>query len=333
MKKQILKVLREAGQDFVSGQSLCTTLGVSRQAVWKNIGQLKEAGYEIESVSNKGYRLLSGPKELYGPEIESYLSEDSICKKIVFFEEIDSTNTYCKQMAEQGEAEGCLVVAEKQTNGRGRRGRGWDSESGVGIWMTMILRPQISPLKVPGITLLTAIAVGKAIEDVCGVKPQIKWPNDLVLGGKKICGILTEMSSEMNYVNYVVTGIGINGNTKSFPEELQDSATSLFLELGQEVNRGEIIGRFANIFGDYYQEYIKYENLSTLVELYNSMLASKDKEVLIYHGMIEDAKPEEIEQGIARGIDESGALLVEVDGQMKRIMSGEVSVRGVYGYV
>lgn len=333
MKRQILKMLREAGEGYVSGTYLCDILGVSRQAVWKNIVQLKEYGYEIESVSRKGYRLVARPDILFGPEIESYLQPNGFCRKVECYDSIDSTNLRAKQLAEAGEAEGTLVVADRQTAGRGRRGRGWLAESGVGIWMTLILRPGLEPVQLSGITLIAALAVNRAIRDICGVESQIKWPNDIVLEGKKLCGILTEVSSEMNYVHYAVTGIGINVNTEQFPAEVQDRATSLYLETGCRMDRAAIIGRFAVLYGNYYQQYCKEGNLTAFVEEYNQMLVNRDRQVTIYHGMVEDADPSQIETGIARGINAEGALLVEMDGVYKPIVSGEVSVRGTYGYV
>lgn len=333
MKKQILKILREAGEEFVSGQNLCQHMGVTRQAVWKNIRQLKEYGYEIESVSNKGYRLVARPDKLYGPEIESYLTEESFCKRVECHERIDSTNLRAKQLAETGEPEGTLVVADEQTAGRGRRGRGWASESGVGIWMTLILRPELEPAHVPGITLVAALAVNRSIREICGVDSRIKWPNDIILNGKKICGILTEMSSEINYIHYAVTGIGINANTEHFPKEIADTATSIYLQTGKRVDRAALAGRFVNLFGEYYEQYLTDGSLAAFVKEYDQMLANRNQQVRIYHGMMEDADPSEIETGIARGIDATGALLVEMDGGCKAVVSGEVSVRGIYGYV
>lgn len=333
MKQQILKILREAGEDYVSGQSLCDHLGVTRQAVWKNIGQLKEYGYEIESVSRRGYRLVARPDILYGPEIESYLMPDGFCRRVECHDCIDSTNLRAKQLAECGEPEGTLVVADRQTAGRGRRGRGWLAESGVGIWMTLILRPDLEPERLSGITLIAALAVNRAIREVSGAETQIKWPNDIVLGGKKICGILTEVSSEMNYIHYAVTGIGINVNTVQFPADMQDIATSLYLETGSLVDRTALIGRFAALYGKYYERYLRDGNLKAFVEEYNRVLVNRDRQVKIYYGMVEEADPSKIETGIARGINEDGTLLVEVDGCCKSIVSGEVSVRGVYGYV
>ena len=332
MKEKILRALRSEG-GYVSGASLCKELGVSRQAVWKNITALKENGYEIESVPKKGYRLASVPDTLYAPDILSRLPESCLCRKVECFSSIDSTNTKAKQLAELGEAEGTLVTAEEQTAGKGRRGRSWESEPGVGIWMTLLLRPSLLPVKVSGLTLLAALALVRAIKDVCRLDAQIKWPNDVILAKKKICGILTEMSSEENYVNYVVTGIGINANTTSFPKEIEKTATSIFQQTGKKVDRSELIASMIRILCSDYGRFVKEQDLSSFVEEYNDVLANRDKEVCVYYGMVEQSSPENTERGVAKGIDHDGALLVEIDGRIKRIMSGEVSVRGVYGYV
>lgn len=333
MKKEILMKLHGAGDDFISGQSLCESLGVSRQAVWKNISQLKELGYHIQSVSGQGYRLEDIPDILYGPDIESRMNDTCFCKRVKCFEQIDSSNTLAKQLAELGEPEGTLVVAEEQTAGKGRRGRSWSSEKGTGIWMSLILRPQMKPSQATGITLVAALAVTAGIRTVCNVCPQIKWPNDIVLNGKKVCGILTEMSSEVDYIHYAVTGIGINANTEQFDTELASKATSIYMESGEKVDRQALIAATMDAFTGYYESYGKNGDLSLLQEEYNKALVNRGKEVQIFHGVQEEADLAEIEKGIARGIDRTGALLVETDKGIRTVVSGEVSVRGVYGYV
>lgn len=333
MKTKILKALMESDTEFVSGQSLCGMLGVTRQAVWKNIIQLKEAGFEIESVTNKGYRLVKTPDKLYAPYIESMLKSECVCDSVQCFETIDSTNIKAKQLAEAGEKEGSLIVADKQTAGRGRRGRSWDSKSGTGIFMSLILRPDIPPVNVSGITLVAAMAIARAIENVCVIKAQIKWPNDIVLGKKKICGILTEMSSEMNYVHYAVVGIGINVNNEKFDEKIEDTATSIYLETGVRVDRDRLAAEIMNCFDVYYRRFIESKGLEPLVEEYNSMLANLDKEVKVLFGLAEDYDEDKAKCGIARGIDKDGALIVETKLETLHVVSGEVSVRGLYGYV
>ena len=327
MRSKILRELMDHSDTFVSGQKLCKTFGVSRQAVWKNICCLKELGYDIESVTNKGYRLISKPDILYGPEIEAYLEEESFCQKVECHDSIDSTNIRGKQLAELGEAEGTLIVADRQTAGRGRRGRNWISESGVGIYMTYVLRPTVQPAHVSGITLLAALAMCEATYQECDVLPQIKWPNDVIIDGKKICGILTEMSTEIDYINHVVIGAGINVNQDTFSDDIKATASSLKLELGKSVKRSELIAAVMKSFEKCYEIFIETEDLSGLQELYNSMLVNRDQEVKVL-------EPGNEYKAHAIGINQTGELIVRTpDGKEKEIYAGEVSVRGVYGYV
>ena len=234
---------------------------------------------------------------------------------------------------DRGEPEGTLVVAEEQTAGKGRRGRGWASEPGIGIWMSLILRPQLKPQQAASVTLVAAMAVAKGIRECCGLETGIKWPNDVVINGKKVCGILTETSSEPDYIHYAVPGIGINANTPEFPEELRDRATSIYLETGKKTDRNALIAAVMNAFSDYYRRYLETADLSLLKDEYDAMLVNMNREVLILYGMVEDADPEKSEKGVAKGIAPSGALLVETEAGLKEVLSGEVSVRGVYGYV
>ena len=246
-------------------------------------------------------------------------------QNIIYKEEIDSTNTEIKRQAKAGAPEGTLVIAEEQTQGKGRRGRDWNSPKGTGIWMSFLLKPAILPEKAASITLVAALAVSKAIEKETGLKAQIKWPNDLVVNGKKLCGILTEMSAERDNIHYVVVGIGLNVNMKEFPKELP-FATSLFLEGGRTYQKEALITAILQEFEDCYKEFLKTENLEKLREDYNKRLVNIDHQVQII-------KNEEILLGIARGVNVQGELLVETKEGIQNILSGEVSVRGVYGYV
>lgn len=333
MKEKILRALREAEGKFVSGQKLCEQLQVSRQAISKNISALREAGYDIESVPNKGHRLCGVPDYLMAPDIMSRLPEGGICRKVVCYDQVDSTNTKAKLLAELGEPEGTLVVAEEQTAGKGRRGRGWVSEPRVGVWMSLILRPELAPGSSPCITLVAALAVAEGIARACGLEAQIKWPNDIILNGKKVCGILTEMSSEREYIHYVVVGIGINANTSSFPDGSCAQATSLFLEKGESVDRQALVAACMESFGTYYRQFLKTGNMTLLQEEYNRLLVNRDREVRVFHGVKEEVNQEQIETGIARGITPEGGLRVETEDGMSTVISGEVSVRGAYGYI
>ena len=198
MKAEILRLLRET-DGYVSGQELCNQFGVSRTAVWKAINQLKEAGYEIEAVQNKGYHLVSVPDRMDEVELASIRKTEWAGAETYYFDKIDSTNTKAKELAEEGHPSGTFVVADQQTAGKGRRGRSWDSLPGTGIYMTLMLKPDINPNHASMLTLVTAMAVANAMHRVTGAEALIKWPNDIVINGKKICGILTEMSAQFDY--------------------------------------------------------------------------------------------------------------------------------------
>lgn len=222
MKAEILRLLRES-EDYVSGQRLCEELGVSRTAIWKVINQLKEEGYQVEAVQNRGYRIFDIPDVMSKEELESLLvgKTEWAGQEIHYFPEIDSTNIRAKQLAENGVSTGTLVVADRQTAGRGRRGRGWESPSGCSIYMSILLRPEFLPAKAPMLTLVMAYSVTESLRACTGLDLRIKWPNDIVLNGKKLVGILTEMSTEIDYINHVVIGVGINVNMDSFQKILQ----------------------------------------------------------------------------------------------------------------
>lgn len=328
MKTEILKILRST-DGYVSGQELCDKLGVSRTAVWKVIGSLKEEGYEIDSVSRKGYRLLSSPDVVSESEIASRILDGVFGQRVVSYEITDSTNTRAKQLAEEGAVHGTLVVANMQTAGKGRRGRSWQQEEGSVIAMSLLLRPVFSPDKASMLTLLAAHSVAGAIEAVTGLPAAIKWPNDIVINRKKTVGILTEMSLgvEQAAIDYIVIGIGINVNNTAFPEDIRDMATSLYLEKGERVSRSVLIAESMRRLEADYEAFLETEDLSAILQDYNAHLISMNKEVRVL-----DPKGEYT--GISRGMDAQGELLVErADGELIKVYAGEVSVRGLYGYV
>ncbi len=348
MKTKILQALRQDSQAYVSGQQLCEQFGVSRTAVWKAIKQLQEAGYEIEAVRNRGYRLLAVPDILSQSEIASQLHTRWLGKNICYFEEVDSTNTAAKRIAEDsgfantaakriaeegGSADwhGTVVVAEEQTAGKGRRGRFWSSPRGTGLFFSILLKPQIEPGNASMLTLVKGMATVKGIAQVTGLNPQIKWPNDVVLNGKKIVGILTEMSAQVDYVNHIVVGTGINVHQADFPQEIAKTATSLKLELQKagrnvQLSRAELLGAVLTYFERYYEIYLQTQDLSALQEEYNSMLVNIGKGVRVLDPLGEY-------EGTALGIDNRGQLLVDRGKEICEVSSGEVSVRGIYGYV
>lgn len=326
LKTEVLKILKEA-DGFVSGQLICDKLDVSRTAVWKIIKKLRGEGYSIEAVQNKGYLL---------NESADVLSEDEICaaldckwagSRVYYYPKTDSTNNCIKKLAEEGAGHGTLAVADLQEAGKGRRGRTWFSPSGTGIWMSVLLKPEFGPEKASMITLVSALAVAGAIREVSGLNALIKWPNDIVVNGKKVCGILTEMSVEADYIKYVVCGIGINVNHTEFPEDISATATSLAIEKGGQLRRAELIAKVWEKFEKYYESFSQRLDMSGLLDEYNDILVNMNSEVRVI-----DPKGEWC--GRALGINAHGSLMVEkTDGQIEEVYSGEVSVRGIYGYV
>lgn len=326
MKSEILSMLRTTG-GYLSGQQLCERMGVSRTAVWKAINDLKEEGYTIEAVRNRGYRLVEEADVITQAELGSMLDTRWIGNRLEYFDETDSTNTRARKFAEDGAVHGTLVVADSQSAGKGRRGRLWTSPRGVGIWMSMVLRPAISPSRASMLTLIAGMAVAKGVTESTGLNAMIKWPNDAVLEGRKICGILTEMSTEDECIRYVITGIGINVNIDEFPKEIRETATSLKLVLGRNVRRSPVIRAVAEAFETYYDIFMETCDMSKLKEEYNQRLANTGREVMVLD-------PRGQYEGTALGIDDEGCLLVrKTDGTVVSVISGEVSVRGIYGYV
>lgn len=331
MKTKILQILRES-EDYVSGQELCEMLGVSRTAVWKAIKQLREKGYEIGAVQNRGYWLEAVPDILSQQEIESQIKTKWLGHNVLYYDEIDSTNTEAKRRAEEGTPHGTLVVADMQNAGRGRRGRNWDSPHNQGIFFSILLRPQIEPVSAPMLTLVMAVAVARGIVKNTGLKAEIKWPNDVVVDGKKVVGILTEMSAQVDYVNHIVIGTGINVHQESLPEELAEKATSLDIELKKQgktpdISRAQLLEEILEQFEDCYDIFLQTQDLSGLKEEYNECLVNIGRRVRILDPLGEF-------DGCALGINEHGSLLVKKDNdEITEISSGEVSVRGIYGYV
>lgn len=325
MKSDILHILRERN-DYVSGQELCSRFGVSRTAVWKAIRQLREEGYEIEAIPNRGYHITGYPDVVSAQEIESRLTTAWVGRQVVYEPVVDSTNNKAKRLAEEGAGHGTLVLADQQSQGKGRRGRSWSTPPGTAVAMTVIVRPGMRPEQASMLTLIMGLAVASACRSLFELDAQIKWPNDIVIGGKKLCGILTEMSAEMNEIHYLVIGTGINVNMEEFPMEIRDTATSLCLELGKKVRRADVIQRCLEYFEQYYDVFMETENLSRLQKLYNQLLVSRDRQVRVL-------TPGNEYQGISRGINDKGELLVErEDGKTEAVYAGEVSVRGIYGY-
>ena len=336
-KQEVLRQLREAGE-YVSGQQLCEALGVSRTAVWKIIGKLKEDGYPIEAVTNKGYRLLSvEDRDLFNrEELENCLATKWAGHPLVFTEETGSTNADIFGLSDQGYPHGTLAVTARQTAGKGRRGRAWISPAGVNVYMSILLKPDCRPETAPMLTLVMALAVHAACRALYAdqrCRFGIKWPNDIVVSTDgesyhKICGILTEMRMEEKEIRDIVIGTGINVNQTVFPEEIRQTAGSLALALGHPVNRAVLTARVWQYFEEYYGIFEKEQTLKPLREIYESALVNRGRKVRV----LDPTAPFE---GTATGITDTGELVVLADdGSGEReIGTGEVSVRGVMGYV
>ena len=326
MKQKLLELLQST-EGFLSGQELSDYLNVSRTAVWKVMKSLEEDGYEIEAVRNKGYSLKKEPDILTKESCASRINTKWLGKNLMVYDVTDSTNTRLKLAGEQGAPNGSVAVANAQEAGKGRLGRHWETPKGSALAFSLLLRPQIQPENASMLTLVAALAVSRAIDEYAGIKTQIKWPNDVVLEGKKICGILVEMSAEMNAIHYLVIGCGINANMTEFPEELKEKAISLRMITGAEVDRAQIIQRSLEWLEKYYQKFEETSDMSGLMEEYNQMLVNRGSEVCVLDPCGEY-------RGKALGINDAGELRVEKeDGTTENVYAGEVSVRGVYGYV
>ena len=311
MRSSVLKLLRSRAGNYISGEEIAKHLNVSRTAIWKHIRELKQTGYEIVSHAKRGYALMGTPDLLLPNEVKSVLKSDLLGKEVVHFFDTDSTNNEAKKLAADGAVEGTIVVSEAQNSGRGRLSRGFFSPASKGIWLSVILRPSFAPQHASKCTLVTAVAVTKAIEKFTGIRCGIKWPNDIFYEGKKLVGILTEMNAEMDAVNYIVIGIGINVNIAQaeFPEELQRIATSLQVISGNAIERKELLSQVLVELESAYLEILKNGFLHILGQAVNVI------------GI------DQTFSGIAKDIDEDGALLVETENGVERVLAGDVSIR------
>lgn len=320
-KSQILSYLKGRQPGFASGGEISKILGVSRTAVWKHIQALREDGYGIDAVPRCGYKLVGIPDRLYADEIMYGLDTKSIGRNVFYYDRVDSTNREAKELASAGAPSGSLVVAEEQAGGKGRLGKGWFSPWGMGIWCSVILRPDVNIGQAHLITMLTAVAVASAVEKDLGVKPGIKWPNDLLVDGKKICGILTEMSAEMENISYLVVGLGINANIPSsaFPGELKDTATSLQAIKNGPVSRLLLLRLFLEEFEYYYLMWLKSGFLPILREW--------KKRCITLNRRVKVKTLKESWEGWAEDVDSTGELILRMpDGSTQRFIAGEVSL-------
>lgn len=326
MKSDILKLIRIT-KEYISMDMLKTGCNMSEGAIKTSVNQLIEAGYDIEYDKEKGYHMNSYPENISSTELLSRNNCIWAGKNIFYRKEVFSTNEEAKMIAEDGKPHGSLIVAENQVAGKGRKGRSWVSDGRNSIAMSLLLRPTFDVEKASMVKFIMALAVADVLSKLTTLDVKIKWPNDVIVNNKKVCGILTEMGTENGSIDHIIVGVGINVNQKLFSEDLQDKATSLFIEKGERYSRADIILAVLEFFEYYYDIFVDSGDLSDVVAVYEGYLVNKDKEVKVF-----DPKGEY--KGIATGINDYGELVVQKeDGKFVRVSSGEVSVRGVYGYV
>jgi len=322
MRTRILEILRKSPEEYLSGEEISRRLSVSRTAIWKQMQTLKQAGYEIEAHPRRGYRLKNLPDLLLPYEIRDTLSTKKLGQgEIYYFSELDSTNNEGKKQANLGCREGAIVLSETQNGGRGRLSRSWFSPPGKGIWLSVVLRPPFNPYDAPKCTLLAAVAVTKAIRSITGVECGIKWPNDILYQGKKIVGILTDMSAEIDVINYVVIGMGINVNIEEqeFPAELVHIATSLAIIVGHHVSRLVLLNAVLTELEQAYESVIQ-RGFSEMLDEWRELSVTLGKNVNVVGSGREFS-------GIAINIDNDGALLVQTEEAIERVLAGDVSIR------
>ena len=320
IRDRIVSYLDEKKGSWVSGESLTKKLAVSRSTIDRHITQLKNDRYPIESSPKKGYLLQKTSDVLTPREIRAGLETKALGKKeIVYFTEIDSTNLKAKDLAARGAPEGSLVLSEKQTKGRGRKARNWFSPSRDGIYLSLILRPTIAPREAPVITLLTAVAVAETLLSLTRLKIAIKWPNDILVSGKKLAGILTEIGTQGDSIDYVVVGLGLNVNTPRFPEDIRDKATSMLIETGKRFSRVKVIREYLKWYEAYYEvfKHIGFEPVRKRWRELTNMIGQQITVETIdkrYSGEVQD-------------IDKDGALIItDRTGKSHRIIFGDVTV-------
>lgn len=318
----ILRSLRASGDAAISGADLAQQLGISRAAVWARIDSLRTLGYDISASPHQGYRILNSPDLLHADDLLARLGPTRVVgRDIRVFQETASTNDIADRLARDGAPEGAAIFAESQTHGRGRLGRRWFSPPNSGLWVSILLRPKLHPSAVTRLTLAAATATARAIEKETGISPDIKWPNDLLIRGKKTAGILTELSAEMDGIKYVILGIGIDVNlpTSHLPPELRPIATSLSAEACRPVNRPALA---ASLLRELDQDYHRLDDTAFegIVSEWQDRCTTLGQRIRITNGP-------RILEGVAESIDSEGALLLRTHhGRLERILGGDVSV-------
>lgn len=323
MKFKVLKILSE-NNNFVSGEDIGNRLDISRAAVSKNVAKLKEMGYNIEAVNNKGYWLDKDYDIMNEFELKKGLETEKLAQNCIYFDEIDSTNEEAKRRADNEAEDGLLVFSNSQTAGKGRLGRVWKSEKDVSVYFSFILRPDIMPFEAPIITLVAGIGIMRALKSLTGLDVKIKWPNDIIINGKKAAGILTEMSAEMEQIKYIIVGIGINVNNSCFDDEIAFKATSIFMETGKKFKRIRLLQQCLKEIEACCNTFEK-EGFYSLREEYRSCCANMGADVKLNY------KGNEIE-GLAVDISEKGEIVIEnKNGERINVFGGEISLRRADG--
>jgi BirA family biotin operon repressor/biotin-[acetyl-CoA-carboxylase] ligase len=322
LREKLLEVFTHSEGEFVSGQKLSEAIGCSRTAIWKHIEDLRKEGYELEAVRRRGYRITMKPEKITSNEIQLGLMTKSLGRTIHYEETVTSTQKIAHKLAYDGANEGTIIVAEEQIAGRGRLDRAWHSPKFTGIWMSIILRPAIPLAQASQLTLLTAVSVAQAIQEVTKLEPEIKWPNDILLGRKKVVGILTELQAEADRINSVIIGIGLNVNQieDDFPEELRGLATSLRIESGGKVNRAELIQAILKKLEKLYEDYLRsgFYPIKLLWEAY-AISIGKEITASTLKGKI---------NGFAKGITDEGVLMIEDEyGTVHHVYSADIEIK------
>jgi len=307
---------------YISGERLSRELGISRTAVWKHISALRNDGYIIEAVPSRGYRLVSSPDRIDPHEVRALLDGTRIGRRLEYLKLTSSTNVDAFRLAEDGAIEGTVVIADTQTGGKGRRGRVWSSPAGVNLYCSVVLRPAIMPHEAPQLTFLSAVAAARAIELTTRLVPEIKWPNDLLISGKKVAGLLNEMSAETDGINFVILGIGVNLNmtVDQFPGDLRHPATSLMLESGARVDRSRFTGTMLNELDRLYHDFLVH-GFGPIRDEWQRRCIANGRDVLV------SDSGTECTGGRFVGIDADGAMLLRSeDNILHRITCGDVRI-------
>jgi BirA family transcriptional regulator, biotin operon repressor / biotin---[acetyl-CoA-carboxylase] ligase len=322
IRKQLLEAFAEANGEFLSGQTLAKILGCSRTAVWKHIEELRKEGYQLEAVRKKGYRIVQAPDKVTENEIQFGLQTKRLGQTIYYEESVESTQKIAHRLSYEGYPEGTLVISEEQVAGRGRMTRSWYSPKYTGIWMSLILRPNLPPQKAPQFTLIAAVAISQAIEEISGIEAEIKWPNDILIRGKKVTGILTELQADADKIHSIIIGMGVNVNQSStdFAADIKPIATSIAIEAKKKIPRAQLVRRILEKLEIYYDLYME-EGFRPIKLMWESRAVSIGKNIIArtINGTIE---------GKALGITDEGILQLEdAQGIIHHIYSADIEIK------